>query len=337
MTVFGVHTGVQQTSPAELRGLWRRIEELGFDWISIWDHFYGATGRAEDRDCLEAVTMHTALASRPPRVRCGALVYSIGYRHPAVLAKAITAIDLLSGGRAAIGLGAGGPSSSTTSSASSTRDGTASTSSRRASPCCAGCSTTTSHRSRAGGSRPARRATSPARPRPGSDLGRWPRREAHVAHRRPARRRARTCRSSAPTRSPASATCCCAIATTSAGIRLESSIAVNVGLAWSEASLVRQFGAIAEAVRPACSPALADEAADRVPVRRGGRRPGQPRVAGAVRRRRDRTASARRSGWPDAAARRPRAAGVARPTRTGPRRRPAPTRAPANAAASSAT
>ena len=44
---------------------------------------------------------------RDQRVQCGALVYSIGYRHPAVLAKAITAIDLISGGRAAMGIGAG--------------------------------------------------------------------------------------------------------------------------------------------------------------------------------------------------------------------------------------
>ena len=51
--------------------------------------------------------MHTALALETTRVECGALVYSIGYRHPAVLAKAITAIDLLSNGRAAMGIGAG--------------------------------------------------------------------------------------------------------------------------------------------------------------------------------------------------------------------------------------
>ena len=51
--------------------------------------------------------MHAALACETERVECGCLVYSIGYRHPAVLAKAITAIDLLSGGRAAMGIGAG--------------------------------------------------------------------------------------------------------------------------------------------------------------------------------------------------------------------------------------
>ena len=106
-TRFGVHTGLQHTTADELRLLWKRIEALGFDWISIWDHFYGATGAPDDAACLEAVAMHATLACETERVTCGALVYSIGYRHPAILAKAITAIDLISGGRAAMGIGAG--------------------------------------------------------------------------------------------------------------------------------------------------------------------------------------------------------------------------------------
>ncbi|HZX56227.1 MAG TPA: TIGR03560 family F420-dependent LLM class oxidoreductase, partial [Ilumatobacteraceae bacterium] len=87
--------------------VWRRVEDLGFGWISVWDHFYGATGKPDDAACLEAVSMHAALACTTSKVRCGSLVYSIGYRHPAVLAKAITSIDLLSGGRAEMGIGAG--------------------------------------------------------------------------------------------------------------------------------------------------------------------------------------------------------------------------------------
>jgi len=90
-----------------LRSVWRQIEDMGYGWISVWDHFYGATGRPEDAACLEAVAMHAALACTTSRVQCGSLVYSIGYRHPAVLAKAITAIDQLSGGRANMGIGAG--------------------------------------------------------------------------------------------------------------------------------------------------------------------------------------------------------------------------------------
>jgi F420-dependent oxidoreductase-like protein len=104
---FGVHTGLQHTSYDILEPLWRRIDEIGFDWISIWDHFYGATGKPDDAACFEAAAMHAALAASTSRVRVGSLVYSIGYRHPAVLAKMITAIDHISGGRADMGLGAG--------------------------------------------------------------------------------------------------------------------------------------------------------------------------------------------------------------------------------------
>jgi F420-dependent oxidoreductase-like protein len=105
-TKYGVHTGLQHTTMDELVALWQQIESLGFDWISIWDHFYAAdlTGNPS---CLEAVAAHAALAASTERVRCGSLVYCVGYRHPAVLAKSITTIDLLSGGRADIGLGAG--------------------------------------------------------------------------------------------------------------------------------------------------------------------------------------------------------------------------------------
>jgi F420-dependent oxidoreductase-like protein len=106
MTIFGVHTGLQHTTAESLRGLWRRIEDLGFGWISIWDHFYAATG-VDDAENLEAVALHAALACDTTHVRCGSLVYSVGYRHPAVLAKMISAIDHLSGGRADLGLGAG--------------------------------------------------------------------------------------------------------------------------------------------------------------------------------------------------------------------------------------
>lgn len=107
MTVFGVHTGLQNTTVDELQSLWRSIEDWGFGFISIWDHFYAATFKPDDADCLEAVAAHTALAMTTSRVRCGSLVYCAGYRHPAVLANAIATIDLLSGGRVDLGLGAG--------------------------------------------------------------------------------------------------------------------------------------------------------------------------------------------------------------------------------------
>jgi alkanesulfonate monooxygenase SsuD/methylene tetrahydromethanopterin reductase-like flavin-dependent oxidoreductase (luciferase family) len=53
------------------------------------------------------VACHAALATATERIRCGSLVYSAGYRHPAVLANAIATIDQLSNGRAVLGLGGG--------------------------------------------------------------------------------------------------------------------------------------------------------------------------------------------------------------------------------------
>ena len=104
--LVGVHTGLQNTSIAELQGLWRRIEELGFDWISIWDHFYAADASGNPHS-LESVVSHAALAAATTRVRCGSLVYSAGYRHPAVLANAMATLDQLANGRVTLGLGAG--------------------------------------------------------------------------------------------------------------------------------------------------------------------------------------------------------------------------------------
>jgi F420-dependent oxidoreductase-like protein len=106
VTVFGVHAGLQNTTMRDLIDVWHHAEQLGFGWISVWDHFYAAdaSGGAE---CFEAVAAHAALACETSTVTCGCLVYSIGYRHPAVLTNAIATIDHLSGGRAALGLGAG--------------------------------------------------------------------------------------------------------------------------------------------------------------------------------------------------------------------------------------
>ncbi|HEY6697036.1 MAG TPA: LLM class flavin-dependent oxidoreductase [Acidimicrobiales bacterium] len=105
MPTFGVHTGLQNTTVADLRGLWRRAEDAGFDAITVWDHLYSSD--LSTYECHEAVAMHAALACATTRVRCGCLVYCVGYRHPGVLAKAAATIDHLSGGRAELGLGAG--------------------------------------------------------------------------------------------------------------------------------------------------------------------------------------------------------------------------------------
>jgi alkanesulfonate monooxygenase SsuD/methylene tetrahydromethanopterin reductase-like flavin-dependent oxidoreductase (luciferase family) len=73
----------------------------------MWDHFYGATGTPTTPRVWKP--SRCTLRSRAPPARCASGRWStaIGYRHPAVLAKAITTIDQLSGGRADMGIGAG--------------------------------------------------------------------------------------------------------------------------------------------------------------------------------------------------------------------------------------
>jgi alkanesulfonate monooxygenase SsuD/methylene tetrahydromethanopterin reductase-like flavin-dependent oxidoreductase (luciferase family) len=90
----------------ELRKVWAKSEELGFDWISVWDHFYPAPDPL-DGDCFEAIACHAALATITAKPRLGCLVYSAAYRNPSVLANACATIDHLSGGRLEMGIGAG--------------------------------------------------------------------------------------------------------------------------------------------------------------------------------------------------------------------------------------
>lgn len=90
----------------ELRALWRRFDAT-MDWISAWDHFYEAPPRGGTAPHFEAVATLAALACETTRARIGCLVFYVGYRNPGQLAKAVTTIDHLSGGRFELGLGAG--------------------------------------------------------------------------------------------------------------------------------------------------------------------------------------------------------------------------------------
>lgn len=104
---FGVHTGQQNCSLDELRRLWRYVDQAGFDWLSVWDHFYEAPFIDGNSSCFEAVSALTLLAADTRTVRVGCLVFCIGYRPPAVLAKALATIDHVSNGRLEVGLGSG--------------------------------------------------------------------------------------------------------------------------------------------------------------------------------------------------------------------------------------
>lgn len=103
VTTYGIHTNAQNKSLADLIPVWRHADDLGFGWISVSDHFPGSLGAMSN----DAVACQMAIAASTSRAVCGVLVYSAGFRHPVVLAGAVTTIDHFSGGRAAIGLGAG--------------------------------------------------------------------------------------------------------------------------------------------------------------------------------------------------------------------------------------
>lgn len=104
---FGIQVGHLAGPLDELRRLWRFADEHGFDWFSVSDHFQETPAQDGSGPCLESIATLTAAAMETSRVRVSCLVFCVSYRHPAVLAKALTAIDLLSNGRVTCGLGAG--------------------------------------------------------------------------------------------------------------------------------------------------------------------------------------------------------------------------------------
>jgi len=104
---FGLHLGHVGGPLDDMRRLWRFADEHAFDWFSVSDHFQEAPYQGGGVDTFEAVTMMTAAAMETRRIRIACLVFSINYRNPGLLAKALACVDLLSGGRVDCGLGAG--------------------------------------------------------------------------------------------------------------------------------------------------------------------------------------------------------------------------------------
>jgi alkanesulfonate monooxygenase SsuD/methylene tetrahydromethanopterin reductase-like flavin-dependent oxidoreductase (luciferase family) len=94
---------------AEIRELAQTAEGLGAYAVYVCDHFMGHTddGSVSDEGMLESMVLLAALAPLTDRVRLGPLVLGGTYRHPAVVANQVTALDHVSGGRAIAGLGAG--------------------------------------------------------------------------------------------------------------------------------------------------------------------------------------------------------------------------------------
>lgn len=85
----------------------RTADDAGFDSIWLMDHFFQVQmiGPAE-REMLEAYTALGYIAVHTSRARLGTMVTGVTYRHPGILVKQVTTLDVLSGGRAWLGIGA---------------------------------------------------------------------------------------------------------------------------------------------------------------------------------------------------------------------------------------
>lgn len=83
-------------------------EKVGYDSVYVMDHFYQLPllGQPEE-PMFEAYGLLTALAARTKKVRLGCMVGGMTYRNPAFLAKQVTGLDVISGGRAIWAIGAG--------------------------------------------------------------------------------------------------------------------------------------------------------------------------------------------------------------------------------------
>jgi F420-dependent oxidoreductase-like protein len=98
--------------PARL-GAWlartaRAADESGLDTLWVSDHLLQADPNSSlGAEMLEAYTTLGFLASQTERIRLGTMVTAVTYRPPALLIKAVTTLDVLSGGRAWLGIGAG--------------------------------------------------------------------------------------------------------------------------------------------------------------------------------------------------------------------------------------
>jgi F420-dependent oxidoreductase-like protein len=104
---FSYGTGVAEMFPTVVAQA-REAEEAGFDAVFLMDHFYQLPMLgAPDQPMLEAYTALGALAGATERVALGTLVTGNTYRNPALLAKTVTTLDVVSAGRAVLGIGTG--------------------------------------------------------------------------------------------------------------------------------------------------------------------------------------------------------------------------------------
>ena len=92
----------------ELRDRAQWAEAVGFDYFSVMDHMWQIPGiGSPDEPFLEGWMALAALAEATHRLKLTTLVTGVGYRNPALVVKMVTTLDLISGGRAILGIGGG--------------------------------------------------------------------------------------------------------------------------------------------------------------------------------------------------------------------------------------
>jgi F420-dependent oxidoreductase-like protein len=107
MARFAVKTPTHHTTWDRMLEIWRAADEMDvFESAWNFDHFYPIRGDS-DGPCLEAWVTLSALAQATNRIRVGTMVNGMHYRHPAVTAAMASSLDIVSGGRLELGLGAG--------------------------------------------------------------------------------------------------------------------------------------------------------------------------------------------------------------------------------------
>ncbi len=102
---FNVRINQYRYSYDDLRRVWLEADRLGYYSASLFDLL--------NTDALECWTTLTALLAQTRRIRAVPMVLANPYRHPALLAKMAATLDVISGGRITLGIGAGGSGSDT--------------------------------------------------------------------------------------------------------------------------------------------------------------------------------------------------------------------------------
>ncbi|MEV4237462.1 LLM class F420-dependent oxidoreductase [Nocardia sp. NPDC049737] len=107
LPIFDIDGGTTAIA-GELARVGAAAEASGATWLSFMDHYFQIepTGLPAEANMLEGYTTLGYLAAHTSRINLGLLVTGVTYRHPGLLAKIVTTVDVLSGGRAVLGLGA---------------------------------------------------------------------------------------------------------------------------------------------------------------------------------------------------------------------------------------